>query len=262
MTDSFLDASAEEPTGDSTQTLVTSNLLLTRISGGNAYEQTVERLLQTIRLGLAHPGDRLPPERELALMLDVSRDTVRDATASLADSGYLSIRRGRYGGTFVSDDLPSGPVVIGRDGEILSRQSFTKNEIMDVLVLREVLETGSAYMAARAELGRESRDALWKAHQETSLADSEEYRRLDSRLHLFIAELSGSETLVNQIAMSRMKVNELLNEIPLLPPNIAHSNQQHEEIVMAILTGQPDQALAAMRSHLEGSASLLRGFLA
>jgi DNA-binding FadR family transcriptional regulator len=59
-----------------------------------------------------------------------------------------------------------------------------------------------------------------------------------------------------------MKVNELLNEIPLLHPNIVHSNQQHEEIVMAILTGQTEKAAAAMRAHLEGSASLLRGFLA
>jgi DNA-binding GntR family transcriptional regulator len=77
-----------------------------------------------------------------------------------------------------------------------------------------------------------------------------------------IAELTRSNSLVNQIAQSRMKVNELLNEFPLLPPNVAHSNEQHEEIVMAILTGQPEKASAAMLAHLEGSASLIRGFLA
>ena len=58
-----------------------------------------------------------------------------------------------------------------------------------------------------------------------------------------------------------MKVNELLDEIPLLPPNIAHSNAQHEAIVMAILTGRAEDAEAAMRDHLSGSAALLRGFL-
>jgi DNA-binding FadR family transcriptional regulator len=46
-----------------------------------------------------------------------------------------------------------------------------------------------------------------------------------------------------------------------LPPNIAHSNSQHEAIVMAILTGRADDAEAAMRDHLSGSAALLRGFL-
>ena len=74
------------------------SLLLKPIRGGNTYEETVERILQTIRLGLIHPGEQLPPERELATMLEISRDTVRDAIASLSEAGYLSSRRGRYGG--------------------------------------------------------------------------------------------------------------------------------------------------------------------
>jgi DNA-binding GntR family transcriptional regulator len=58
-----------------------------------------------------------------------------------------------------------------------------------------------------------------------------------------------------------MRVNELLNDIPLLAPNIAHSTAQHEEVVSAILRGQADLAAMAMRDHLEGTAALLRGFL-
>ncbi len=49
--------------------------------------------------------------------------------------------------------------------------------------------------------------------------------------------------------------------IPLLAKNIEHSNQQHEDIVVAILTGNPERAALAMGEHLEGSAALLRGFL-
>ena len=49
---------------------------------------------------MLHPGESLPPERELASKLGVSRDTVREAIKSLADAGYLVARRGRYGGTF------------------------------------------------------------------------------------------------------------------------------------------------------------------
>jgi DNA-binding FadR family transcriptional regulator len=237
-------------------------LLLKPIRGGNTYEETVERILQTIRLGLIHPGEQLPPERELATMLEISRDTVREAIASLVQAGYLAIRRGRYGGTFVADDIPAGPIVIGRDGEVLERHHFTVSDIHDVLVLRSVLEPGAAYQAAVSELTGESRERLWTAHAETAEASVDDYRRLDSRLHLMIAELTGSNSLVNQVAQSRVKVNELLDEIPLLPPNIAHSNEQHEAIVMAILTGRPDDASSAMRDHLEGSASLLRGFLA
>ena len=237
------------------------SLLLTPIRGGNAYEEAVERILHTIRLGLIHPGDQLPPERELATMMEISRDTVRDAIASLTDAGYLVIRRGRYGGTFIAPTLPEGPIVIGRSGEVARRKVFSATEIHDLLIARSVLEPGAAYQAAVTDLTGDARERLWNAHRETAAAEPRDYRRFDSRLHLLIAELTGSNSLVNHVAQTRVAVNELLDEIPLLAPNIAHSNAQHEEIVMAILTGRPDDAEAAMRDHLSGSAALLRGFL-
>lgn len=235
-----------------------SSLLLTPISGGNSYEETVERLLQTIRLGLVAPGERLPSERELASMLDVSRDTVREATASLAEAGYLDIRRGRYGGTFV---LSGEPQRKGNADSVLPPRPVTAQEIVDLLVYREVLETGAARAAARTELSAHTREILWHSHLECSRAGEADYRRLDSRLHLLLAEITGSTRLVSELASTRMRVNELLNKIPLLAPNIAHSNEQHADIVSAVLRGQADLAEMLMRDHLEGTAALLRGFL-
>ena len=58
-----------------------------------------------------------------------------------------------------------------------------------------------------------------------------------------------------------MRLNELLDAIPLLERNIEHSNQQHEAIVDAILAGDPEAARHAMQEHLSGTAALLRGFL-
>lgn len=229
-----------------------SSLLLRKIRSGNAFEETVERILQTIRLGLAHPGDRLPAERDLAQLLDVSRDTIREATSSLAEAGYLVIKRGRYGGSFVADTLPA---------EEVTKTKISHNEIEDILQFREVVECGAAQLAANADLSKEVRVALWRAHEETSKSKPGEYRRLDSRLHLLIAEVTGSGKLVTEVAYSRMRVNELLDQIPLLPPNISHSNKQHEQIISAILRGDTNTAREAMRDHLHGSAALLRGFL-
>ncbi|MCY7413636.1 MAG: FCD domain-containing protein, partial [Salinibacterium sp.] len=62
-------------------------------------------------------------------------------------------------------------------------------------------------------------------------------------------------------ADNRTRVNRLLDGIPLLSRNIEHSNQQHEDIVVAILTGNVERADVAVREHLNGSAALLRGFL-
>lgn len=240
---------------------LSGDLLLRPVRGGNAYEETVERLLQTVRLGLALPGQQLPPERELATLLDVSRDTVRLAISALVDAGYLSVRRGRYGGTFVADEIPQGSVALGRDGELTARANFTHDEIVDVLTLREILETGAARHAAQRPLSAVDRENLWAMLKETADAPDADYRRLDSRLHLLIAELAGSPSLLTQVAASRMRVNELLDEIPLLQPNITHSDEQHEAIVLAILTGDADMAAEAMSDHVSGSAALLRGFL-
>jgi GntR family transcriptional repressor for pyruvate dehydrogenase complex len=222
------------------------------VRGGNAFEDTVARLLQAVRLGLVEPGGALPPERDLAVRFSVSRDTVRDAIRSLSDAGYLVARRGRYGGTFVSERLPV---------EQGTATSFTAAEIEDVLALREILEVGAARVAAARSLSATDRETLWQRLTETSAASVDDYRRLDSRLHLTIAQLVGAPSVVSHIADSRTRVNELLDHIPLLPLNIAHSNRQHEAIVSAVLTGSADRAAEAMSEHLEGSAVLLRGFL-
>lgn len=76
------------------------------VRAGNAFEETVERLLQAIRLGVVGAGERLPSERELAERLGVSRVTLREAIRALSDAGYVESRRGRYGGTFVNETLP------------------------------------------------------------------------------------------------------------------------------------------------------------
>ena len=72
----------------------------------NAFEVTIERLAQSIRLGVLVEGDRLPPERELAETFGVSRVTLREAIKALRDVGLVESRRGRGGGTFVAAPRP------------------------------------------------------------------------------------------------------------------------------------------------------------
>lgn len=218
---------------------------------GNALEDTVARLVQTIRLGVVAPGESLPPERELAARYEVSRDTVREAIRELADTGYLVRRRGRYGGTFVADPLPQAP----HPGVV------PREELDDVLGLRRVLETGAARIAAGRTLSPEVRADLWGRHEAAAAADPADYRRLDTLLHLRIAEVAGIPSLVALTAENRARVNAWFDTFPLLPRNIEHSNAQHERIVTAILAGRADAAEAAILEHLAGSEALLRGFL-
>ncbi len=221
------------------------------VRGGNALEETIARLVQTLRLGIVAPGESLPSERELAELYGVSRDTVREAIRELADTGYLVRRRGRYGGTFVADPLPQPP----------APAVVPLAELEDVLGLRRVLESGAARAAAGRTLDPSARADLWARHEAAAAATEADYRRLDSLLHLTIAELAGVPSLVALIAENRARINEWLDTFPLLPRNIDHSNAQHERIVAAILAGRPDAAEAAIREHLAGSEALLRGFL-
>ena len=75
--------------------------VLRPVRQGNAFEETVERLLTVIKLGLVGPGERFPAERELAAQLGISRLTLREAIGAMAQAGYVQSRRGRFGGTFV-----------------------------------------------------------------------------------------------------------------------------------------------------------------
>jgi GntR family transcriptional regulator, transcriptional repressor for pyruvate dehydrogenase complex len=219
---------------------------------GNAFEETLARLLQSVRLGIVPPGEALPPERELATRLGVSRDVLREAIRALADAGYLESRRGRYGGTFVRTDLADAAPPEGER---------PPGAIEDVLGLRAVLEEGAVAAAASRTLSAEERDALWTRLLETAASGPADYRRTDSRLHLTLGELAGIPSLLPLLADVRDRTNALLEEIPLIEPNIAHSNAQHEAIVQAVLRGDPDAARRALREHLDGTAALLRAFL-
>ena len=218
------------------------------VRAGNAFEETVERLLQSVRLGVVGAGERLPPERELAERLGVSRVTLREALHALSDAGYVESRRGRYGGTFVRETLPT-PVV-----------DEQRPDLEDTLSLRHVLETGAAELAARTLRGP-GRAHLTATLEDAAAASLTDYRRRDSRLHLAIAEVTGSPSLTSAVAEARMRINRLLDEIPLLEPNLQHSNTQHQAVVTAILDGDPVAARQAMAEHLEGTTSLLRAFL-
>ncbi|MFS0866225.1 FadR/GntR family transcriptional regulator [Microbacterium sp. 179-B 1A2 NHS] len=222
------------------------------VRSGNALEDTVARLVQTVRLGVVAPGESLPSERDLAERYAVSRDTVRQAIGELADAGFVVRRRGRYGGTFVADPLPRPAEPTPVDAA----------ELEDVLGMRRVLEAGAARAAAARDLGDADRATLEARHRATAAAGETDYRRLDSLLHLTVVELSGIRPLLPLMVENRARVNAWLDTFPLLPRNIEHSDAQHDRIVAAILAGRPDAAEAAVLEHLAGSEALLRGFLA
>jgi DNA-binding FadR family transcriptional regulator len=232
--------------------------LLGPVRAGNAFEETVERLLTVIKLGVVAPGDRFPAERELAGLLGVSRITLREAIRALQQAGYVESRRGRFGGTFVTHVWPAPDPAEVRRGALEEPE-----RLADALTFRMVIESGAAGQLAQSGCRPgHDRDLLLARLAGVNQAGPGDYRRLDTLFHLAIAELTGSSMLAAACAEARMRLNDLLNAIPVLQHNIDHTAQQHSAIVEAILAGDADRARTAVAEHLDGTAALLRGFLA
>jgi len=246
--------------------------ILRPVRQGNAFEETVERLLTVIKLGMVAPGERFPAERELAAQLGISRLTLREAIRELAEAGYVCSRRGRLGGTFVIYIRPAPD-----SGELHRLVIQDAEKLTDALTFRQAVETGAAEIlagqlglagaagaagAAGGADGEEgARASLLGRLAEVNAAGPQDYRRLDTLFHLSIAELTGSSLLAAACADARMRLNDFLNAIPVLQRNIDHTAGQHRAIVAAILAGDVPAARTEVAEHLAGTAALLRGFL-
>jgi GntR family transcriptional regulator, transcriptional repressor for pyruvate dehydrogenase complex len=217
----------------------------------------VERLATAIRLGVYPYGSTLPPERELAARMGVSRATLREAIAALRTANLVRTTRGRGGGTVV-DLSPATPGAGGGPAALTTPLEV----LMDSLVFRRIVEPGACYLAASRELAEDQRQLLTDAHTDVRNADSPaQHRQADSRLHLAIASLTGSPQVVDAVTGVQSHLHDMLIAIPVLEVNIEHSNRQHAEIVDAILAGNPRRARRVMESHCDDTAALLRGLL-
>lgn len=219
----------------------------------NAFEVTVERLAQGIKLGVLIEGDRLPPERELSSTFGVSRVTLREAIKALRDGGLVESRRGRGGGTFVvspTDSPGTTPL-----------STSARAALNDTLDMRRVVEPGAAALAATRDLTAADRATLRGCLDAAGDMSSTSRRLADSRFHMAIAACAGSASLSRAVADVQLRMDELLRAIPVIAANIAHSDRQHAMIADAVLGADPDRARSAMEEHVDGTAALLRGFL-
>lgn len=134
--------------------------------------------------------------------------------------------------------------------------------MQDAFAFRRVVEPGAAWVAATRSLAADQRawlvDSLEKVDQ---AAEPAAHRVADSRLHLAIATLSGSPMLVDAVTRAQAALHEMLTAIPVLRRNIEHSNEQHHQIVTAILAGDPERARAVMEEHCDATSALLRGLI-
>jgi GntR family transcriptional repressor for pyruvate dehydrogenase complex len=207
--------------------------------------QVVEHVRALIAKGEVKPGDRLPPERELARELKISRSSLRAGIGFLSAMGVLKSRHGA--GTFVSSGPPaldsSSLSVLGVLHGFLPWQMFEA---------RLVIESNVAALAAEratdehiAELAEEV------AEMYASLEDPQEYLIHDVRFHRTIARASGNpilgtlmETITAHLYGDRSKTVQNAQDLK-------ESAEMHREIYRAIRSHNPIQARQTMEQHLK-----------
>ncbi len=215
-------------------------------------EETVERLGTAIRLGLLGPGDRLPPERELADQLGIARSTLRQALMSLTESGHLVAQRGRGGGTFVSEAPPLAE---------RSRVELSDGHWRELLDYRIAVEVGAAVLAAERARPEDLEPLRIQVEAMRGEADFSVYRRSDVFFHLGIAEASRSARLVAAMTEVQGKMSELIAHIAHPLPVLARSNEQHAALVAALERGDGWAAAHVVREHLKGTEQVLAGLM-
>lgn len=221
---------------------------------GTVRDQIIRALTGAIERGELKPGMQLPPERDLAAMLGVSRSAARDAIKTLAGAGMIEVRHGY--GTFVSAQPGGTPL----DARLRLRSS----QLRDLFEMRLLLEVQAAQWAAeRLEAGARAEltaflETLDELDETTSLARLHD---LDREFHGMIAEATGNQTM----AMLMYNLLELLSNVRSLslqlPGRAIQSVAEHRLISQAILAGDGQAAQSLMEGHIRSVEDSLRDAL-
>jgi GntR family transcriptional repressor for pyruvate dehydrogenase complex len=216
------------------------------------FDDVVLQMQTLIQEGSLKPGYRLPPERELALQLGVSRNTLREALKALKLIGVLEVSQG--GGTFVNENLNSNLVA----SSIKFISLVEAAEIINLVEARKTIESATAFYAAeRADLSDLDKMEKFMVLTKENYEDTELFTKYDSQFHLQIATASKNPFLLNLLkAIREPLLREMVKTHLSLPPFTAV--QDHANIFSAIKAKDSKRSAEAMNLHLEKIEAIVR----
>jgi len=229
-----------------------------RLQQPKAHEYVAEQIRRHIALRLIAPGESLPSERRLAAMFGVGRPTIQQALKELASDRLVATRRGRRGGTFVSEPTED-PVVLD---ELVSRTLAHREELEQLLDYRRAVEPLISRLAAAL---RQRRDlsAMRSALREMSKATEEpEYMRFDTEFHLAVARATQNRHFADAMESIRLQLNDALSLLPESETWHRRIGGEHEAIFDAINARDARAAEKATVVHVDNSDQSVRATLA
>ncbi|HEY2441638.1 MAG TPA: FadR/GntR family transcriptional regulator [Streptosporangiaceae bacterium] len=221
--------------------------LWTPLRQGTVADLIARRILEVIGSDQLRPGDRLPPERELAAMLGTSRPSLREALQSLKARGWVDIRHGS--GVFVAE-----PATTRSLREALLAEEVSLRELYD---MREVLELPAAAWAAKhgdaAKLAavQEAYGTMMSANP--ARGDWRRMQELDAAFHLRIVEAADNRFLARTQGVLQEILAAGMGTTLRVPGRLERSRGEHERILSALLSGNPAAARRAALTHINNA---------
>ncbi len=225
------------------------------------YEQVAGQVTDLVARGEFKPGDRLPPERDLAKVLGVSRPTVREAMIALEMAGLIEVRVGA--GTFVTEKAK-------RNGETNAKLfEGAGSSPLELIAARRLIEPQVAALAAQVATRAET-DAIAETVRMISAAhDTPSHRSADHLFHVRIGLASHNSVLTEIVdecwaemyspMFERMGAVTGLIVTRCSPQQRDTTIAEHEAVYRAIAAQDPEAARAAMDAHLIGVEAILVG---
>ncbi|OAJ62494.1 GntR family transcriptional regulator [Paraburkholderia ginsengiterrae] len=210
------------------------------------YQSVAAQILALIRQEEYPAGERLPPERELALKLGVSRPSLREALIALEIGGQIEIRMGS--GVYVRDASADDVSAIGALGD-------SPSELMQA---RAAIE-GSVVVLATARMTAATGDRLRRMIERMRrlAAAGKSPVEADRQFHMLIAETAGNSVLsryVGELFDSRHDpIAAAMRGYTESAQTWTAAVREHEDVLKALQAGDPIAAQTAMRAHLRAS---------
>lgn len=235
----------------------TDPFALSDFSKRSAVDYVFDKLVAAIAIGAFSPGDVLPPERELATQLGVSRATLRQAIGQLVGLGLLASRRGRTGGTFVTERSwqSVAPDAARRTLE------YSLPRMVELFDYRCLVEGMIGRAAAQRRSAADCAELRSLVEEFVAAQDMSTARAIDRRLHARVAAAARNAYLV-RLRMELTTAATLgFASAPYTREFFHRAAVEHRALVDAICRGDAERACSTATEHFRITELTLRSTL-
>jgi GntR family transcriptional regulator, transcriptional repressor for pyruvate dehydrogenase complex len=227
--------------------MVEPESLFHRVKKVRVSDSVVELIMSLIVEGKLQLGDQLPGERELVERLQVARASVREALRILEFQGVIEVQPGK--GAFVVGDG-----IVDSDEEGVRRWFRDHaSEVMEILEVRDALEGRAARLAAQRVSNEEIQklqSIIHQAYEEMDRGDMDKLVNLDREFHRTVSNASQVLLLSQLIDMNIDAMISPRRSLMRLPERARRSWEDHQSIIDAIASKEPDAAEKAVAEHI------------